>query len=302
MGNSLDSTNDPGMPLQILCDKYPDKAKDFRKLSAQLRTKMGDEWPLGGTKDLEMVKKIQGQIWRKNQGMKAKELIGLWRQYCQEERDKIMLSSWQDNAHKMGIPISEQGNLKTLQILKKECAFKKRANRDRKDPGHTRDELRSSMAGLELTEEEKFNNLEKSVKVPSAPISWSALIPEPPEYNNIYPVIAPQISNMPETQALLGDSVGPDLPTSQPEEQKELCPTSPVSSRTRSRTAREGLDAHQKQLSISPKSPQTKEKPQDSGTKEAETTSFEEKELPLVTGRDVEVLEQPGEIARVTPW
>ncbi|XP_072332384.1 uncharacterized protein [Scyliorhinus torazame] len=157
------------------------------------------------------------------------------------------------------------------------------------------------MAGLELTEEEKFNNLEKSVKVPSAPIAWSALIPEPPEYNNIYPAIAPQISNMPETQALLGDSVGPVLPTSQPKEQKELCPTSPVSSRTRSRTAREGLEAHQKQLSISPQSPQTKEKSQELGTKKAETTSVEEKELPLVTGRDVEVLEQPGEIPRVPP-
>lgn len=67
--NYLDTTTDPKSPLQILCAKHPDEAKEFKQLSGGLNKKLGSE------------------LWY-SKSIAAMELIGLWRQHYQELKEQ----------------------------------------------------------------------------------------------------------------------------------------------------------------------------------------------------------------------
>lgn len=163
MGNVVDTTSDERTPLKHLCDTHPENAKSFRLLSGALNKKLGSAvWPIGGASQLEIVKKAQEIIWTKSQNKEAKLLIQKWREYCQEKRDKEILSSWQDNAVKLGIKLIDGGNPKTTEILRKEVGEEKRRRAARKPDTKTSVknkfessspeviELRNSMDGIGL--------------------------------------------------------------------------------------------------------------------------------------------------------
>jgi len=141
-------------------------------LSGALTHKLGpSEWPPGGTKNIQLVKAAQQQIWRKNMGGKTKELIGLWLQYCQELREQSLLSSCQDNAVKLGIELMEGGTPKPVEVLKRECLHKKRSLKDREAS-----EIENMMDGIKVTDDDTDEDLSNWMTGATTPLP-----PHPPQ-------------------------------------------------------------------------------------------------------------------------
>ena len=78
MGQTLDKSG-PSTPLGKLCKENPQDDQKYRRLSARLNKKLGNElWPLGGTWDLEKCKKAKEEVWKSNASQKWKNLMSGW--------------------------------------------------------------------------------------------------------------------------------------------------------------------------------------------------------------------------------
>jgi len=122
MGQVLDKVGDE-TPLYKMCRDNPKEEERLRRLSGCLNKKLGnDDWPLGGTWDLDKCTKMEEAIWKRDAGNKWKILMSSWRKKANELNEESKLASWRGNARKRGISeCHDEGIPKTWVVLKWEC-------------------------------------------------------------------------------------------------------------------------------------------------------------------------------------
>ena len=78
-----------------MCHENPKDEELLRRLSGCLNKKLGNEnWPLGGTWDVDQCIKAKEAIWKCNAGNRWKILMSSWRKRADDLTEKSKLASW----------------------------------------------------------------------------------------------------------------------------------------------------------------------------------------------------------------
>lgn len=161
MGNSLDKS-DGGAPVQIMCYLEPQYNKDYRTLSYRLTKRLGNEaWPVGGTWNVETIKKAEMLIWEKDAGKKWKKRIKEWREEAHRKAEDARSRSWMNNACKKGIEIHDkEGKLKEWKVLEAECKWiEEKEKREKESNGTSKENPRKQLVNKKREEKPQASSV-----------------------------------------------------------------------------------------------------------------------------------------------